>query len=59
VTGLLCKLYSLSSVLLIVMLVSVSDRWPLRLIVSYPALFLSFLPSFLPDISVLLRKSVM
>jgi hypothetical protein len=43
-TGLLCKLYNFSSVLLIVMLVSVFDRWPLRLIVSYPALFLSFLP---------------
>lgn len=44
VSGLLCKLYNLSSVLLIVMLVSVFDRWPLHLIVSYPALFLSFLP---------------
>jgi hypothetical protein len=44
VTELLCKLYNLSSVLLIVMLVSVFDRWSFRLIVSYPALFLSFLP---------------
>lgn len=44
VTRLLCKLYNLSPFLLIVMLVSVFDRWPLRLIVSYPALFLSFFP---------------